>query len=104
MHLRDGLIPKYAELIYNGFWFSPEMRMLQNMIDHTQQRVSGTASLELYKGKCRVLGRKSNESLYSEDFATFEDDDVYSQKDAEGFIRLNALRLRIGKLLEEKSS
>jgi len=104
MHLRDGLIPKYAELIYNGFWFSPEMRMLQNMIDHTQQRVSGTASLELYKGNCRVLGRKSNDSLYSEDFATFEDDDVYSQKDAEGFIRLNALRLRIGKLLEEKSS
>jgi len=104
MHLRDGLIPKYAELIYNGFWFSPEMRMLQSMIDHTQQRVSGTASLELYKGNCRVLGRKSNDSLYSEDFATFEDDDVYSQKDAEGFIRLNALRLRIGKLLEEKSS
>ena len=102
MHLRDGLIPKYAELIYNGFWFSPEMRMLQNMIDHTQQRVSGTASLELYKGNCRVLGRKSNDSLYSEDFATFEDDDVYSQKDAEGFIRLNALRLRIGKLLEER--
>jgi len=102
MHLRDGLIPKYAELIYNGFWFSPEMRMLQHMIDHTQQRVSGTASLELYKGNCRVLGRKSHDSLYSEDFATFEDDDVYSQKDAEGFIRLNALRLRIGKLLEEK--
>jgi argininosuccinate synthase len=102
MHLRDGLIPKYAELIYNGFWFSPEMRMLQNMIDHTQQRVSGTARLELYKGNCRALGRKSNDSLYSEDFATFEDDDVYSQKDAEGFIRLNALRLRIGKLLEEK--
>jgi argininosuccinate synthase len=103
MHLRDGLIPKYAELVYNGFWFSPEMRMLQNMIDHTQQRVSGTARLELYKGNCRVLGRKSAESLYSEDFATFEDDDVYSQKDAEGFIRLNALRLRIAKLLEEKS-
>ncbi|MEN8247190.1 MAG: argininosuccinate synthase [Thermodesulfobacteriota bacterium] len=102
MHLRDGLIPKYAELIYNGFWFSPEMGMLQNMIDHTQQRVSGTARLELYKGNCRVLGRKSDESLYSEDFATFEDDDVYSQKDAEGFIRLNALRLRIGKLLAEK--
>ena len=103
MHLRDGLIPKYAELIYNGFWFSPEMRMLQYMIDHTQQRVSGTAKLELYKGSCRVLGRKSDDSLYSEDFATFEDDDVYSQKDAEGFIRLNALRLRIGKLLEERS-
>jgi argininosuccinate synthase len=103
MHLRDGLIPKYAELIYNGFWFSPEMGMLQSMIDHTQKRVSGTACLELYKGNCRVLGRKSDESLYSEDFATFEDDDVYRQKDAEGFIRLNALRLRIGKLLEEKN-
>ena len=102
MHLRDGLIPKYAELIYNGFWFSPEMGLLQNMIDHTQTKVSGTARLELYKGNCRVLGRKSDESLYSEDFATFEDDDVYSQKDAEGFIRLNALRLRIAKLLDEK--
>ena len=102
MHLRDGLIPKYAELIYNGFWFSPEMQMLQNMIDYTQQKVSGTVRMELYKGNCRVLGRKSNESLYSEDFATFEDDDVYSQKDAEGFIRLNALRLRIAKLLDEK--
>ena len=103
MHLRDGLIPKYAELIYNGFWFSPEMRMLQSTIDHTQQRVSGTVRLELYKGNFRVLGRKSDFSLYSEDFATFEDDDVYSQKDAEGFIRLNALRLRIGKLLDKKS-
>ena len=102
MHLRDGLIPKYAELIYNGFWFSPEMRLLQSMIDHTQTKVSGTARMELYKGNCRVLGRKSDESLYSEDFATFEDDDVYSQKDAEGFIRLNALRLRIAKLLDEK--
>lgn len=103
MHLRDGLIPKYAELIYNGFWFSPEMRLLQSMIDHTQTKVSGTSRMELYKGNCRVLGRKSDESLYSEDFATFEDDDVYSQKDAEGFIRLNALRLRIAKLLDEKS-
>ena len=98
------MIPKYAELIYNGFWFSPEMRLLQSMIDHTQTKVSGTARMELYKGNCRVLGRKSDESLYSEDFATFEDDDVYSQKDAEGFIRLNALRLRIAKLLDEKSS
>ncbi|MCG6910722.1 MAG: argininosuccinate synthase [Deltaproteobacteria bacterium] len=99
MHLRDGLIPKYAELIYNGFWFSPEMRLLQTMIDETQKNVSGTARVELYKGSCRVLGRKSDNSLYREDFATFEDDDVYSQKDAEGFIRLNALRLRIQKLI-----
>ncbi len=99
MHLRDSLIPKYSELIYNGFWFSPEMRLLQNMIDKTQENVSGVVRLELYKGNCRVLGRKSDRSLYSEDFATFEDENVYSQKDAEGFIRLNALRLRIQKLL-----
>ena len=99
MHLRDSLVPKYSELIYNGFWFSPEMRLLQNMIDKTQENVSGVVKLELYKGNCRVLGRKSDRSLYSEDFATFEDENVYSQKDAEGFIRLNALRLRIQKLL-----
>jgi argininosuccinate synthase len=101
MRLRDSLIPKYAGLIYNGFWFSPEREMLQNMIDHSQQNVSGTVRLELYKGVCRVLGRKSSHSLYREDFATFEDDDVYTQKDAEGFIRLNALRLRISTLLKE---
>lgn len=100
MHLRDSLIPKYAEIIYYGFWFSPEMKLLQNMIDETQKEVSGVVRLELYKGNCRVLGRKSDRSLYNEDFATFEDDDVYSQKDAEGFIRLNALRLRIRKMLE----
>jgi argininosuccinate synthase len=95
MYLRDSLIPKYARLVYNGFWFSPEMQVLQKMIDETQHYVSGVVRLELYKGACRVLGRKSDLSLYNEDFATFEDDDVYSQKDAEGFIRLNALRLRI---------
>lgn len=100
LHLRDSLIPKYAQLVYNGFWFAPEMKLLQNMIDMTQQSVSGTVRLELYKGNCRVLGRASDRSLYREDFATFEDDDVYNQKDAEGFIRLNALRLRIQKLLE----
>ncbi|MDD2318042.1 MAG: argininosuccinate synthase, partial [Desulfobacterales bacterium] len=100
MHLRDSLIPKYSELIYNGFWFSPEMRLLQNMIDKTQENVSGVVKLELYKGNCRVLGRKSDRSLYSQDFATFEDENVYSQKDAEGFIRLNALRLRIQRLLD----
>ncbi|MFC1798439.1 argininosuccinate synthase [Thermodesulfobacteriota bacterium] len=102
MHLRDSLIPKYAELIYYGFWFSPEMKLMQGMIDETQQNVSGRVRLELYKGTCRVLGRKSDQSLYSEDFATFEDDSVYSQKDAEGFIRLNALRLRIRKLMEKQ--
>jgi argininosuccinate synthase len=100
MHLRDSLIPKYAQLVYNGFWFAPEMKLLQNMIDMTQQSVSGKVRLELYKGNCRVLGRASDHSLYREDFATFEDDVVYNQKDAEGFIRLNALRLRIQKLIE----
>jgi len=102
MHLRDSLIPKYSELVYYGFWFSPEMKLLQNMIDQTQENVSGVARLELYKGNCFVLGRKSDQSLYREDFATFEDDSVYSQKDAEGFIRLNALRLRIQKMLNSK--
>jgi len=98
-HLRDALIPKYAELVYYGFWFSPEMKLLQGMIDATQQNVSGVARLELYKGNCRVLGRKSDRSLYSEAHATFEGDQVYSQKDAAGFIRLNALRLRIQRLM-----
>ena len=100
MHLRDSLIPKYAQLVYYGFWFSPEMKVLQLMIDETQKNVSGIVKLDLYKGNCRVAGRKSDKSLYREDFATFEDDTVYSQKDAEGFIRLNALRLRIQKMLE----
>ena len=100
LHLRDSLVPKYAQLVYNGFWFAPEMKLLQNMIDMTQQNVSGKVRLELYKGNCRVLGRASDRSLYREDFATFEDDEVYNQKDAEGFIRLNALRLRIQKLIE----
>lgn len=98
MHLRDSLIPKYAELVYNGFWFSPEMKLLQGMVDDTQEYVSGSVRIELYKGNCRILGRKSEESIYSHDFATFERDRVYSQKDAEGFIRLNALRLRIQSL------
>jgi argininosuccinate synthase len=100
LHLRDSLIPKYAQLVYNGFWFAPEMKIIQNMIDMSQQNVSGTVRLELYKGNCRLLGRKSDNSLYHEDFATFEDDEVYSQKDAEGFIKLNALRMRIAKMME----
>ena len=100
MHLRDSLIPRYSEIIYNGFWFSPEMEVLQGTIDATQKNVSGVVRLELYKGNCRVLGRRSDSSIYSEDFATFEDDSVYSQKDAEGFIRLNSLRLRIQKMLQ----
>jgi argininosuccinate synthase len=101
-HIRDSLIPKYAQLVYNGFWFSPERRLLQNLIDDTQGRVSGVVRLELYKGNCIVRDRKSQYSLYSEAHATFEDDNVYSQKDAEGFIRLNALRLRIQTLMESK--
>ncbi|QTA82256.1 Argininosuccinate synthase [Desulfonema limicola] len=95
MHLRDSLIPRYAEMIYNGFWFSPERELMQTMIDKTQENVSGLVRLKLYKGSCQVLGRKADYSLYSEDFATFEDDRVYRQGDADGFIRLNALRLRI---------
>ncbi len=101
MHLRDSLIPKYAELVYYGFWFSPEMKVLQGLIDDTQSAISGTVRLELYKGNCRVVGRKSDRSMYRSDFATFEADDVYRQQDAEGFIRLNALRLRIQALLRE---
>jgi argininosuccinate synthase len=100
MHLRDALIPKYATLVYNGFWFAPEREMIQTMIDRSQENVSGTVRLDLYKGNCRVMGRKSAQSLYSEAHATFEDDTVYTQKDAEGFIRLNALRLRIDRLMK----
>ncbi|MFH1102942.1 MAG: argininosuccinate synthase [Pseudomonadota bacterium] len=102
MHIRDSLIPKYSELIYYGFWFSPEMKLLQRMVDETQQNVCGVVLLKLYKGNCYVLGRRSDVSLYREDFATFEDDTVYSQKDAEGFIRLNALRLKIQRMLADK--
>jgi len=102
MYLRDSLIPKYAKLIYNGFWFSPEMKLMQSMIDQTQENVSGVVRLKLYKGNVQTLGRKSDYSLYSEDFATFEKDSVYRQKDAEGFIRLNALRLRIQSLMRSK--
>ncbi|MBU4316137.1 MAG: argininosuccinate synthase [Proteobacteria bacterium] len=101
MHLRDSLIPQYARIIYNGFWFSPEMRLLQNMVDESQKTVSGVVRLQLYKGNCQVMGRKSDHSIYSADFATFEDESVYHQADAEGFIRLNALRLRILKLLSK---
>jgi argininosuccinate synthase len=95
-HLKDELMPRYAELIYNGFWFSPEREMLQAAIDHSQSRVSGTVRMKLYKGLAGVVGRKSPNSLYSERHVTFEDDAwAYDQKDAAGFIRLNALRLRL---------
>ena len=95
-HLKDELMPKYAKLIYNGFWFAPEREMLQAAIDKTQQTVNGTVRLKLYKGNVIVIGRKSDNSLFSEKIATFEDDQgAYNQKDAAGFIKLNALRLRL---------
>jgi argininosuccinate synthase len=95
-HLKDELMPRYAELIYNGFWFSPEREMLQAAIDHSQDKVTGTVRLKLYKGMASVVGRKSPYSLYSEAHVTFEDDaGAYNQKDAEGFIKLNGLRLRL---------
>ena len=91
-HMKDGMIAKYAELISNGFWFSPEREMMQAAIDTTQKYVQGTVKLKLYKGNVEVVGRESDMSLYSEEHSTFEEDEVYNQKDAEGFIRLNALR------------
>ncbi|MGH7098678.1 MAG: argininosuccinate synthase [Stellaceae bacterium] len=94
-HLKDELMPRYAELIYNGFWFSPERLMLQALIDRSQEHVEGTVRLKLYKGSARVVGRKSPTSLYSQAHVTFEEDAVYNQRDAEGFIKLNALRLRL---------
>ncbi|MEO1891078.1 MAG: argininosuccinate synthase, partial [Candidatus Thioglobus sp.] len=95
-HLKDELMPKYAEMIYNGFWFAPEREMLQAAIDKTQETVNGTVRLKLYKGGITVVGRKSDDSLFSEKIATFEDDEgAYDQKDAAGFIKLNALRLRL---------
>jgi argininosuccinate synthase len=101
MLMRDSLIPKYSQLVYNGFWYSPEMEVMQKLIDETQKNVNGTARIKLYKGNCIVVGRKSPQSLYSEDFATFDKDDVYDQKDATGFIKLNALRMRIRALLNK---
>ncbi len=101
MHFRDGLIPKIAELIYYGYWFSPEMEILKKMIDEMQKDVTGTVRLKLYKGNCTVTGRKSEKSLYHGAFATFEKDTVYNQQDAEGFIKLNALRLRIRRMMRE---
>ena len=95
-HLKDSLMPKYAEVIYNGYWWSPERKMLQSMIDETQDVVNGTVRLKLYKGNVFVAGRQSEDSLFDEKIATFDDDaGAYDQKDAEGFIKLNALRLRI---------
>jgi len=100
LHLRDSLVTRYAEMIYYGYWFSPEREMLQTMIDQSQRRVNGLVRMKLYKGNCWCAGKKSGTSLYDPDFATFEGDEVYNQKDAEGFIRLSGLRLKIAKLLE----
>jgi len=94
-HLKDEMMPKYAKLIYNGFWWSPERKMMQAAIDATQENVEGEVKLKLYKGNVTVVGRKSDLSLYSEEHSTFEEDEVYDQSDAEGFIRLNALRFII---------
>ncbi|MEW6600793.1 MAG: argininosuccinate synthase [Nitrospirota bacterium] len=102
LHLRDSLIPKYAELVYYGFWFSPERLALQKLIDEAQKGVTGTVRLKLYKGNCVVAGRKSPVSLYNPELATFEAEAVYNQKDAEGFIRLNALRLKIRSKIKSK--
>jgi argininosuccinate synthase len=104
LHFRDSLIPRFADLIYNGYWFSPEREMVQRAIDEAQQDVTGTARVKLYKGSCTLTGRKSKQSLYRLDIATFEEDEVYNQKDAEGFIRLNALRLKIRAQRKKASS
>jgi argininosuccinate synthase len=99
MRLRDALIPKIAELVYYGYWYAPEMELMRKLVDETQHDITGIVRLKLYKGNCTVVGRKSEKSLYHSGFATFEEDEVYRQQDAEGFIRLNALRLRIRRLL-----
>jgi len=102
-HLKDELMPKYAELIYNGYWFSPEREMLQALIDRSQERVNGTVRVKLYKGSASVVGRWSDDSLYSEQHVTFEDDQgAYDQKDAAGFIKINALRLRLLSMREKR--
>ncbi|MFA9460381.1 argininosuccinate synthase [Thiohalorhabdus methylotrophus] len=99
-HLKDTLMPRYAELIYNGYWWAPERRMLQAAIDESQTNVHGTVRLKLYKGNVTVVGRSSESSLYNPELATFEEDTVYDQADAEGFIKLNALRLRVGQSVQ----
>jgi argininosuccinate synthase len=102
LHLRDSLVPRYAEMIYYGFWFSPERQALQGFLDECVKDVTGTVRLKLYKGNVAVSGRRSPRSLYRTDFATFEADSVYRQRDAEGFINLNALRLKIRSLRDQR--
>ncbi|HXX80274.1 MAG TPA: argininosuccinate synthase, partial [Thermodesulfovibrionales bacterium] len=101
LHLRDSLMPKYAELVYYGYWISPERETIQLMVDEIQKDVTGEVRLKLYKGNCLAVGRKSERSLYHHELATFEEEEIYNQKDAEGFIKLNALRLRIRNLLRK---
>jgi len=103
IRIKDGLVPEYSSLVYRGFWFSPEREMLQTMIDATQDVVTGTVRLKLYKGGLQVVGRKSTFGLYREDFVTFEKDSVYDQADATGFIRLNGLRLRLRTPRDQKA-
>ncbi len=102
LRIRDSLVPRYSELIYNGFWFSPERELLQNTMDEAQKTVNGVVRLKLYKGNCIPVGRKSDNSLYHESFATFEEDEVYNQADAAGFIKLNSLRMQIQTLNRTK--
>ena len=102
-HLKDELMPKYAELVYNGYWYSPEREMLQAAIDKSQELVTGVVRLKLYKGNVDIVGRKSEYSLYSQEHVTFEEDDVYDQADAGGFIKINALRLRLLKARDRKA-
>jgi argininosuccinate synthase len=102
MHLKDELMPRYAKMVYTGYWFAPEREMLQAAIDATQTYVNGVVRLRLYKGCASVVGRKSPNSLYRMDYVTFEEDSVYNQFDAEGFIKLNALRLRLGAMARQK--
>jgi argininosuccinate synthase len=104
MALRDSLMPRYAQLVYNGFWFAPERVLLQGLIDEAAEPVTGVARLKLYKGSCVVAGRRAERSLYRTDFATFEKESVYDQKDAGGFIKLNALRLRIGQMAKKTTA
>ena len=104
IHLKDSLMPRFSQLVYNGFWFSPEMEILLEMGRSTQKRVSGTVRLKLYRGNCMVTGRKSDNSLYDEDIATMEaDEGNYDPRDSNGFIRLNALPLRIHRRLTSKA-
>jgi argininosuccinate synthase len=103
-HLKDSLTSRVAEMIYYGFWYSPEFDAVRALLDESQKNVTGTARLKLYKGSCTVVGRRSPLSLYSEEMATFERDTVYNQRDAEGFIKLNALRLRMRRHRDQNDS